>query len=196
MLEVSRAPLILALDISKNSTGVAKGRVGEKPVTYSIKSDSDYDEYSAGARLTKQILAEIKVDRPDWIYCEAPLIAGNLQMRDPKTAQTLIGMAFVAGVVSNIAGIQFRPVSVNTVRVAFLGRGNFPKKDRNGDPLFIKDEGKRRAMALSKMLGWEPKNHDEADALAVWFYGCTRVAPNRAVVITPMMQAKSAGMLK
>lgn len=179
----ARPPLVLALDISKNSTGIAKGRVGEKPVTYTVKSDSDYSEYDAGARLTRQILAEIKLDRPDWIYCEAPMIAGQLQERSPKTAQTLMGLAFMAGVVASLSSIPFRPVNVQTVRVAFLGHGRFPQKD----------EGKRRAMAMSKMLGWEPKNFDEADALAVWFYGCVRVAPNRAVVITPMMQAKSAG---
>ena len=45
---------------------------------------------------------------------------------------------------------------------------------------------------MCEALGWEPKNHDEADAGAGWYYAALQDGKNAATYITPLMKAKVA----
>ena len=169
------APLILFLDISKTRTGVAYGRVGEAPTFLSIDG-SEMDDIAAMLNLGDWLIEWMKVERPDWIFYEAPID------RVLSSAHTTIVLAKMTGVVEFIAGmkkIPNRKAHVQTVRVAFLGQG------RPEDP-------KHFAKLMCEALGWEPKNHDEADAGAGWYYAALQVGKNAATYITPMMKAKVA----
>ena len=186
------APLILAMDISKTRTGICEGRVGARPTFMSI-SGNDMSDTAAMMRLGNWLIARLRIDPPDWIYFEAQISLGAFmgeydedkgKVRMTSSPATTITLAKMIGIVEFIGGMKHMQMSeakVQTVRKAFIGHGN------------LKGEvAKPRVMALSKALGWEPKNHDESDAGAVWFYAGTQVSPRHYTPITPMMQAKVA----
>lgn len=182
------APFIIAMDISKVCTGVAEGVAGETPRFYSIRCDG-LDDITAMRRLGDWLIQRTKVDKPDWLFFEAPIHPGAFlgewdeekgKVRAKSNPATTITLAKLVGVVEFIAamkGIQQRTANVQTVRKAFLGQAR-PK-----DP-------KKRAMAMCKALGWDPKNADEADAGAVWWHATMTAAPRFYTPITPMLQAK------
>lgn len=182
-----RPPLILALDISKTCTGIAEGRAGSPPRSYSIKG-KDCDTVGAVCQLGKWLIERTAVDRPDWIYFEAPLHMGAFGKWDPEehrvkatsNPDTIITLAKMVGVVEFVAAsrrIPARPANVHSVRKDFIGHGNLKGP-----------EAKRRAFEICRAIGWAPANRDEFDALAVWHFACLRVAPHDAALITPMMQ--------
>ncbi len=188
------APLILALDISKTCTGVAEGRAGEKPLSYSIRG-KDFDTVGAVCHLGKWLIDKTAVDKPDWIFFEAPLHMGAFvgqwdpgeqRVKATSNPDTIITLAKMVGIVEFIASmrhISARTANVHSVRKAFIGA-------RCKGP-----EAKRRCFEMSRVLGWDPKNRDESDALAVHFFATISVAPNLAPIITPMMQAKVASTI-
>lgn len=180
----------MALDISKTCTGVADGRAGEIPRSYSIKG-KDCDTVGAVCKLGHWLIEKTRVDRPDYIYFEAPLHMGALGKWDPEeervkattNPETVITLAKMVGVVEFVASmrnIPARPANVHSVRKDFIG------------PRCKGPEAKRRCFEMSKLLGWSPENRDESDALAVHHFAVLKVAPHKAAVITPMMQAKIA----
>lgn len=169
------APLILALDISKSCTGVAHGRAGETPRFLSIVG-KEMDDIAAMMKLGTWLIEFTKVNRPDWIFYEAPID------RVVSSAHTTIVLAKMTGVVEFIAGmkkIPHRKANVQTVRVSFLGQG------RPEDP-------KHHAKLMCEALGWAPKNLDEADAGAGWYHACLQVGKGQATYVTPMLKAKIA----
>lgn len=186
------APFILALDISKTCTGVAEGRVGDRPRAYSIKGKDD-TVVGAVVRLGRWLIERTAIDPPDVIYFEAPISAaafmgkwdpeaGRVQMTsNPQTTVALAKMTGIVEFVADMRGIPAREAHVQSVRKAFVGAGNLKG-----------DEAKRRCFDMSKALGWEPKNRDESDALAVHYFACLQTAPRLAPTITPMMQARVA----
>lgn len=187
------APLILAMDISKTCTGIAEGRAGSTPRSYSIKG-KDFDTTGAVCQLGKWLIEKTAVDPPDFIYFEAPLHMGAFGNWDPdeqrikatSNPDTVITLAKMVGVVEFVASmrrIPARAANVHSVRKDFIG------------PRCKGPEAKRRAFEMSKLLGWDPKNRDEGDSLAVWHFACLKVAPHSAAIITPMMQSKIASSI-
>lgn len=169
------SPFVLFLDISKTRTGIAFGRVGEAPTFMSIDG-SELDDIAAMMKLGTWLIDFIKVERPDFLFYEAPID------RVLSSAHTTIVLAKMTGMVEFIAGmksIPHRKANVQTVRVAFLGQG------RPEDP-------KHHAKLMCEALGWEPKNLDEADAGAGWYYACVQVGKGAATYVTPMLKAKVA----
>lgn len=168
-------PLVLFLDISKTRTGIAFGRVGQVPTFLSIDG-SELDDTAAMMKLGTWLIEFIRVERPDYLFFEAPID------RVLSSAHTTIVLAKMTGMVEFIAGmknIPHRKAHVQTVRVAFLGQG------RPEDP-------KHFAKLMCEALGWPPQNLDEADAGAGWYYACLQVGKGQATYITPMMKAKVA----
>lgn len=168
-------PLILFLDISKTRTGVAFGRVGATPTFLSIDG-SDMDDVAAMMKLGRWLIEWTRVEKPDFIFYEAPID------RVLSSAHTTIVLAKMTGMVEFIAGmksIAHRKANVQTVRVAFLGQG------RPDDP-------KQHAKLMCEALGWSPKNLDEADAGAGWYFACLQVGKAAATYVTPMLKAKVA----
>lgn len=186
---MSEAPLIIALDISKTCTGICEGRAGAAPRFYSIRNAPGTDDVTAIRRLGDWLINRTKVEKPDWLFFEAPVHPGAFlgeydeekgKVRAKSNPATTITIAKLVGVVEFIAamkGIQQRTANVQTVRKSFLGQAR-PK-----DP-------KQRAMAMCRALSWDPKNADEADAGAVWWHATMTVAPRLYQPITPMLQAQ------
>jgi hypothetical protein len=172
---MSEAPLILALDVA-SQMGVAEGRVGQVPRSYTVNlGDRDCTMAERAGKATRWIAERLMVDRPDWIYIEAPL--NPTASRDANS--TIVALTLF-GALAGPAQCKLRNVgqaNVQTVRSAFLGHGR-PKMP------------KERAKAMCKALGWDPKNTDEADALAVWWWAGMKHAPRLYTPITPMLQAK------
>lgn len=169
------APLVLFLDISKTRTGIAFGRIGEVPTFLSIDG-SELDDIAAMMKLGRWLIEWINVSQPDFIFYEAPID------RVVSSAHTTIVLAKMTGMVEFIAGmksIPHRKANVQTVRVAFLGQG------RPEDP-------KHHAKLMCEALGWEPKNLDEADAGAGFYFACVQVGKGAATYVTPMLKAKVA----
>ncbi len=181
-------PLILALDISKTKTGICWGRAGERPVFSSI-AGQEIDSTGAMMRLGRWLIAVSMVEKPDVVYYEAPVSPaaylgkydeekGKVQMTsNPETAQALFEMTGVVKFVCGMKHIATRTANVQTVRKCFIGQG------RPQDP-------KHRVKAMCEALGWDPKNMDQADAGAVWWWGSMTVAPRFYMPISPMLQAK------
>lgn len=169
------APVILALDISKTCTGVAFGRVGERPTFLSIKGN-DIDETAAMMKLGRWLIEWIRVSKPDHIFYEAAID------RVLSSAHTTIVLAKMVGTVEFITGmkgIAARKAHVQTVRKSFLGQG------RPEDP-------KQHARLMCAAMEWAPNNLDEADAAAIFYWGSLQVAAKHAQYVSPMLQAKVA----
>lgn len=168
-------PLVLFLDISKTRTGIAFGRVGAVPTFLSIDG-SELDDIAAMMKLGTWLIEFIRVQRPDFLFYEAPID------RVLSSAHTTIVLAKMTGMVEFIAGmknIPHRKAHVQTVRVAFLGQG------RPEDP-------KHHAKLMCEALGWRPSNLDEADAGAGFYFACLQVGKAAATYVTPMLKAKVA----
>lgn len=169
------APLILALDISKSCTGVAFGRAGETPRFLSIIG-KEMDDIAAMMKLGTWLIEWTKLNRPDWIFYEAPI---DRVLTDAHTTIVLAKMTAVVELVAGMKGIQHRKANIQTVRSSFLGQG------RPDDP-------KHFAKLMAESLGWQPKTLDEADAAGVWYFAAMQVGRNAATYITPMQRAKVA----
>jgi hypothetical protein len=190
-------PFILALDLSKKRTGVCEGFAGEAPRFHSIEG-GDLSNADAAKQLGLWLIDRTKIDKPACVYIEAAIspaaFIGKVDEEtkrvkmssNPKTTLALAGMASVARFVLDCKNIPVREAHVSTVRKAFIGHGNLNSK-----------VAKLQVLRMCKALGWSPRNDDEADAGAVWWYACTQFAPKFYQPITPMLQQKvaSSGVL-
>lgn len=173
---MSQAPLILGLDISKSQTGCCHARPGAAPEFHSIRC-GDYDDDDALAKVGVWLINWINENRPDAVYYEAAIQRGVYE------APILKDLVAVVRFVCRAKKVPARPVNVQTARKAFLGNG-FP------------DHPKQQAMAMSKALGWEPGNLDEADSATIFYFGATKSAPRHCTLVTPMLQAKIASEIE
>lgn len=174
---LANAPLIFAFDVASNM-GVAEGRAGARPRLYSERLVKDGDnEGDAFARAIKWVKQRTDLDRPDFAYIEAPIPAVALSGRtNAATLAMLWGLAACVEGTLRARNIPTKRVNIQRVRKAFIGQGNLPGA-----------EAKRRTMVLCKALGWEPPNHDAADAAAVWNLGVLERAPEYAAETSPLL---------
>jgi len=168
--------LIFALDVATH-TGFAIGRIGEKPRfgSWRLKRPDDDPEKAFGNLLCHVRDLIIVEGTPDYYIYEAPINAGALRQEavtykdgradtvkavrrtNAKTTYLLIGAAAVACAAPFAWGVTAEKISVQTVRKSFLGHG-FPP-----DP-------KEAVMAQCRLMGFDVKNDNEADALAIWHH--------------------------
>lgn len=143
---------ILALDTATN-TGVAVGEVGGQPRSWSVNLGSGPwpERYSNMLRL---VAAYVERFQPDLVAVEA-FVGG------PKANANLIGLvACVEGEAFRL-GVPTVSYYPATIRSHFLGRG------RGKGPI------KAQVFARCKMLGWDCKNTDESDALALFDFAAS-----------------------
>lgn len=186
-------PFVLGLDISKTRTGVCFGHVGETPRFASIAC-AGMDDAMAMKKLGGWLIDFSKLNRIGLLAAEAALSPGafmgdwnadkgKVEMKtNPVTTITLAKMVGVVEFITGMKNIRYEAAHVQSVRKAFLGSGR-------------PDNPKQVAAAMCRELGWSPSNNDEADAAAVWFWGCLRIDPHHAEPITPMTQAKVIGLV-
>jgi hypothetical protein len=181
-------PRIWSFDIA-TTTGFAEGYAGDRPLLQAIKFSREMDgDYDVEARALKWIAEKLALGRPDFAFIEAPF-AGNSQSSRGKGHQTtyavtrrLLGLAAIIGAALRAKRVPVRDVSIQAVRKRFLGDGRLSG-----------DVAKKRAFALCKELGWDPPNHDAADAAAVFHFGVLQVAPSLAVAVEPLLFKLSKG---
>jgi hypothetical protein len=191
---VRSPPLLLSLDIA-SSTGICEGRVGEPPRFETLRFGRDGDDHEeVFCRALRWIAGRLTDDpRPDAVFVEAPVNPGafvgeydpvvrKVRMRtNPDTTIRLMGLWAIVAAAVKVRGVRYERVDVRTARAEFLGDGGLKR-----------DEAKRRAFEMCKLLGWSPANRDEGDAGCVHYYGSVILAPRLAPVVTPMMHMKVA----
>ena len=154
--------LILALDIA-TVTGFALGKAGESPVSGSVRlKATDVDPDRGIARLGRWLGEQFTISKPDLVVIEAPL-PPNGPLSNPSTITFLHQAAGGAKGVCGLYGLRCASVNVQTVRRHFIGKGRPPNP-------------KAEVLARCKQLGWidnASKDHDRADALALWDYAQT-----------------------
>ena len=193
---MSRGPLILALDAA-STVGVAEGRAGEIPRLYSMKfSRKDDEPEDVGGRAMAWFQERLTDLAPDVVYIEAPMSPGAPGIKtSPSTTIMLIGLWYAMASECKSRGFAVRSANVQTVRTGFIGSGRvvMPKGSKQGEG---GKEAKRRVFAMCQMLGWAPTDRDASDAGALFWYACTRYAPDLAAPITPMMWGKVATTIR
>lgn len=173
--------VVWGLDVSSTRVGLCVGRVGCVPTFESFSAagtdDQPEDRFKRAMRWAVDRTA---IDKPDFAYIEAPLdlMVGKT---NPATSLLLKGMYAVVGATIALRGASVRPAKVQTVRKFLLGHGNL-RKDI-AEPLI------RQRL---REWGWTPKNHDEADAGAVWAYGVHLLRPDLMPKPLPFQIKKEA----
>lgn len=100
------------------------------------------------------------------VLIEAPWMAPG---RDEDNVAAGFYLAGAARLAAMHAGALPVLQNVKTVRATFIGNGNLKR-----------DVAKAAAMAQCKRLGWSPRNLDEADAGALWYWGMVTTYPKWA----------------
>ena len=159
--------MLLALDINSKRVGYAFGdQETSHPRTGSwalAGCENEDDLQRSCGYLLESILALSKVIHPTVIVYEAPFAPqnGRGSANVVRALFSLSGVAMGAG-----ATLQARLLSahVATWRKAFTGHG-FPKNPKTA------------TIEACHARGWEPQNHDAADAAGVWFWGMCACFP-------------------
>ncbi len=81
----------------------------------------------------------------------------------------------VIGSAARLKGVPVHMVRITTARKGFIGHGGLKR-----------DIAKRRSRAMCRLLGWEPKNDDEADAGCLFWFAS--VANGKPIPISKLMQ--------
>ncbi len=144
---------ILALDLSKRSTGWAEGYGAQAPTTGTVGFDGRTRGHDGG-EFQSWLRDKLINYRPHLVVYEAPLFSARAK-GSTNTLMVLMGLSYVTEIVCSGRGLVYFSVAVSTWRKAFLGHG-FP------------DDPKAATMNMCQALGWSPQNHDEADACGVW----------------------------
>ncbi len=166
--------MILALDLA-TTTGWAIGRPGEAPQSGVIRFGRATHAQIAAEAIAWLIefLTEMK---PDSIVYEQPLppnfTAGHTTL---NTATVTMGLPFLlCGISYKLRIFDVQPVRVSDIRTFFVGSN-------------LKSEpGKRLTFERCQQMGFNPKDDNESDALALWCYQCAKVKPELAHRLTPL----------
>jgi hypothetical protein len=151
---------ILALDLATR-TGFAFGAAGEKPRFGSIRFASVGASHEAvfGKAIT-WAHGMFRDLAPDQVAYEEPM-----QFRGGKSRagndEILYGLpAIMQGVAHNLGIHDVRKAAVRDVRLHFIHRNA------------KREIAKRETMRRCRLLGWDVRDDNEADALALWHYAC------------------------
>jgi hypothetical protein len=168
--------MILALDLA-TVTGWAFGNPGEQPVFGSIrfgKTSPTHGEIAAAA--IEWMIGKLDEVKPHLIVFEQPLppnfTGGHTTL---NTSMVLMGLPFLlSGIAYKLGIFNVTSATVSQVRNCFLGEN------------LKSAQAEKLTLARCQHLGWAPKDHNEADALALWCYQCTLIKPELAHRLTPL----------
>lgn len=178
---------ILALDLATR-TGWARGRVNELPWSGSVgfgidaNGEKRTDAAVFGAAVD-WIMAQFEQGEPlpDLLIIEdmlSPLAMKNATSRAVR--DRLAGLhGIMKGMASRYGVGEIAIASVGDVRAHFIG-----------DRSLQRDAAKRAVMERCKMLGWECKDDNAADALAVWSFACATIDPAWGLQVSPLFNRK------
>jgi Holliday junction resolvasome RuvABC endonuclease subunit len=166
---------ILALDLSKTSTGFAYGFPNERPRSGSVRFGTpQHSEAEVGAKALVWLTTDLPVMAgymPDIVAIEAAW-EGNGD-RSAHTSTVLLGLQFL---MQSVAFLKTRktPLMVNvaSARKVLTGRGTYAKGEAKDA---VQAECLRR-----QWLTPENMQADRADALAVWAFAAAQQMPELA----------------
>lgn len=158
-------PKILALDLSVARTGFALAAPDEQPLrfgSYPLPSTGS-DIGKLIARYDEWLRMKIAGENIALIVFEAPIIRPG--KTDINTARKLLNLAGHTEFVAFSLDIRCAEQHIGTNKKLFTGRGNADKDDM---------------VRMARLYGWDVKNHDEADACALWMGAVLERAPQHA----------------
>ena len=165
---------ILFLDIA-TQTGWCEGEPGGKPIYGSFRVSKEGDNADKFAGMHLWVLQRCMGFKPRHLFFEAALA------RNAVTAASLMGLAACAQAAARQCHVySIKPAHVGSVRKFFLPPGS----PRSGDAV------KQATIQRCRELGFEPKNDDEADAIAGWHYACALVDPKSVTAASPLFADK------
>ncbi len=155
-------PPILFLDIA-TTTGWCEGAPGARPESGTLRlcktGGADAEAFGGLLRWLGDRLTARRYLR---VVFEAPVGPGmdRAGVTNWKTKRRLIGLCAVAEAVAHSTGHPVFEASAMTIRKHVLGSG------RPAEP-------KKAVMAAMRLSGFDPKDDNEADAIAGWIYACS-----------------------
>lgn len=174
--------LVFAVDLATR-TGFARGRVGEQPVSGSIRfAQHNSRESAIFADALRWISQELEPQpRPDILILESMLPPEA--MRGATTRAVRDRLAGLHGIVKGVAQLrgigEIAEATVGNIRGHFIG-------DRTAKRVRAKNE----TMARCRALGWPCADDNAGDALALWSYACALIDPTWAVQVSPLFNRK------
>lgn len=200
------AVILLALDLSKRSTGWAVwDEAWEKP---------RYGHWVLGSEFTGDGAVFLKLQRNlddlhriaafEWIYHEEAINPANLNgATNIGVLRLAAGLAAATEMFAEARRCKVKRINVNSWRPSYVDpdlinqvNADVRRKRKAGKKASARPDLKRLAMERSRQLGFAPINDDEAEALGVLDYACSLkgiVPPWRSdEVLRPMMGAATA----
>jgi hypothetical protein len=175
--------IILALDLSKRSTGFAVwSEEWEKP---------HYGHWCLGGEFTSDGAVFLKLQRNlndlhrlavfDWIYHEEAINPANLNgVTNIGTLRLAAGLSAAVEMFAEARRCNVRGINLNSWRPSYIDpdlinqvNADVRRKRKAGGKASARPELKRLAIERSRQLGFAPKNDDEAEALGVLDYACS-----------------------
>jgi hypothetical protein len=168
---------VLALDIA-TTTGFARGLVGGKPQAGSVtfgRGESKNQVYANALTWFSGLLEPLP--RPDLIAIEDMLPPQAMKGETSRAVRDrLAGLHGIMRAVAHLRGIhRIEAVTVSTIRAHFIG-----------DRTLRRIDAKAAVIERCRMLGWQCRNDNEADALALWSCACGMLRPETALRVTPL----------
>lgn len=159
--------MILALD-SATTCGWAAGEPGGAPVWGSRKFEGKATGQVIG--MFRHWLNHLCYEHHPTLICfESPYVprgASKIPM-NPLTLRRLLGMAAMTEAVAWELRIRCNEATTLDVARFFIGTQRLKR-----------DEKKLRTIEMCRRYGWDVSNDNEADALALWHYAESNVAPD------------------
>lgn len=173
---------VLAVDLATN-TGWCRGHVGAVPVFGSLrfgKHNSRDCAIFADALSWFSLLLQPE-PRPDLVILETLLPPSAWKGESQATTfSRLAGLQSIMLGVAHLRGIpEISTASVPDVRAHFIGERGLKRKP-----------AKEAVMQRCRRLGWEVKNDNEGDAVALWSYSCALIDPRLAMNVVPLFNRR------
>lgn len=165
---------VLFLDLA-TTLGWCEGvpNSGERPVSGTIRLAPEGSQSPAVFGGMIDFLAtRLTTFRYRMIVYEAPMDPRHMKT-NVNTARILLGLpAIVEGVAHQTGHYSLREAHVNDVRKELLGF--IPRRAKGDKP------GSQKAPVIAKLreLGYQPKDDNEADAIAGWLFACSLLPKN------------------
>lgn len=168
---------VLALDLA-TVTGWAVDRPDGNggPLTGTVACKHQGSDFGpAYVALERFIIDAFTVHSPAFLAFEAPLIVANrggaTVQTNVNTVRKLFGLAAVAELVGARLGMQVYEANISTARKHFASNGRAKKPE---------------VYERCRVLGWDVRSHDAADACAVWSLAKSLLEPKWAPRSTPL----------
>ena len=178
-------PLILALDIATN-TGWAIGRPSGTPTCGSQRFGQFHSEshevFAAAIKWFSEFLRS-QDPQADTLMVEAMLPPTAMKGQTSRAVRDrLAGLHGWFLGVAKLRGVgEISQASVQNVRAHFIH-----------DRACRREQAKREVMRQCEMQGWPAKDHNAADACALWSYACTLIRPELGLRVVPLFHRRTA----